>query len=398
MSESGRRVEPVAIVGIGCRLPGGANDPESFWSLLVESRSGISQVPADRWNLDRFYHPDPAAAGGMVMQRGGFVDHLADFDAGFWGISPREAVRMDPQQRWLLEVAWEAIEDAGVAPSQLRGRRIGVFVGISGNDYGGLQLRSTEDVDAYTNSGSTASIASNRISYLLDLKGPSVSLDTACSSSLVAVSAACESIWSGQSAGALAGGVNALISPQTSVGFSKASMISPTGQCFAFDARANGFVRAEGAALVYLKPLSAALADGDRIYAVVRGAAVNQDGHTSSMTVPSVDGQAAMLEDAYPTAVSCPRASSTSRRTAPERRWAIQSKRRPSAGFSAAARTNPLSDRIGEDEHRASGVGFRNRRADQGRSRAAPPDHSGDTQSRDIRIRPFRFTTFVWKS
>ena len=298
MSES-RHVEPVAIVGIGCRFPGGVTDPRSFWSLLMDRRSGIVDVPADRWNVDRFYHSNPAALGAMVMRRGGFVDNVAMFDAAFWGISPREAVRMDPQQRWLLEVAWEAIEDAGRAPSRLRGHRIGVFIGISGNDYGGLQLRSTEDVDAYTNSGSTASIAANRVSYLLDLRGPSVSLDTACSSSLVAVAAACDSMWSGGCEGALAGGVNALISPQTSVGFSKASMISPSGDCFAFDARANGFVRAEGAGVVYLKPLGAALAAGDRIYAVVRSAVVNQDGHTSSMTVPGLDGQTAMLEEAY---------------------------------------------------------------------------------------------------
>ena len=300
MSESGRRnVEPVAIVGIGCRFPGGADDVASFWSLLMEGRSGIREVPPNRWNVERYYDPDLAAAGAMVMTRGGFVDNLDTFDAAFWGISPREAVRMDPQQRWLLEVAWEAIEDAGVAPSRLRGRRVGVFVGISGNDYGGMQLRSPDEIDAYTNSGNTASIASNRISYMLDLRGPSLSIDTACSSSLVAVAAACENIWSGHCEGALAGGVNALIGPQTTIGFSKASMISPTGHCFAFDARANGFVRAEGAALVYLKPLAAAVAAGDRIYAAIRAVVVNQDGHTSSMTVPGLEGQSSMLEEAY---------------------------------------------------------------------------------------------------
>ena len=292
-------MEPLAIVGIGCRFPGGADDPEQFWSLLVERRSGIRDVPANRWDLERFYHADPAAAGAMVMRRGGFIDNLDGFDPAFWGISPREALRMDPQQRWLLEVAWEAIEDAGVPPATLRGRNVGVFVGISGNDYGGLQLRSTEDVDAYTNSGSTASIASNRVSYMLDLTGPSVSLDTACSSALVAVGAACDSIWAGHCEAALAGGVNALISPQTSVGFSKAAMVSPTGQCFAFDARANGFVRAEGAGVIYVKRLSDARASGQRIYALIRAVAVNQDGHTSSMTVPGIEGQSAMLEQAY---------------------------------------------------------------------------------------------------
>ena len=294
-----RENPPVAIVGIGCRFPGDANDPESFWRLLVEGRSGIREVPPNRWSLQRYYHPDPSAVGAMVTKWGGFVDGLDTFDAHFWSVSPREAMRMDPQQRWLLEVAWEAIEDGGVAPSRLRGENVGVFVGISANDYGGLQLPNLDAVDAYTNSGSTLSIASNRISYMLDLKGPSMSIDTACSSSAVAVWLACQSIWAGQCGAALVGGVNAVITPHTTVGFSKAAMVSRSGQCFAFDARANGYVRGEGAGVVYLKPLASALADGDRVYAVIRGGAVNQDGHTSSMTVPSVDGQAAMLREAY---------------------------------------------------------------------------------------------------
>ncbi len=206
---------------------------------------------------------------------------------------------MDPQQRWLLQTAWEAIEDSRTAPSKLRGEEIGVFVGIAGNDFGGIQLPYHEIVDAYSNSGSTFSIASNRISYLLDLTGPSLSVDTACSSSLVAVWLACESIWNGRCRGALAGGVNALIAPHASIGFSRASMLSRSGQCYAFDARANGYVRGEGAGMVYLKRLADARRAGDRIYAVIRGAAANQDGHTSSMTVPGIDGQSAMLRKAY---------------------------------------------------------------------------------------------------
>src|SRR5262245_42841048 len=297
---------PVAIVGIGCRFPGGVHDPASFWKLLEEGRSAIREVPPDRWNLTRYHDATGRSAGTMVSRWGGFIETLKEFDARFWGITPREAVRMDPQQRWLLEVAWEAIEDGGTPPSRLRGAPVGVFVGISGNDYGGLQLSDADHVDAYTNSGNTASIASNRVSYLLDLHGPSVSVDTACSSSLVAVWMACQHIWSGACTSALAGGVNALISPQVSVGFSAASMLSPDGRCFAFDARANGYVRAEGAGILFLKPLSQALSDGDRVYAVIRGAAVNQDGHTSSMTVPSVDGQAAMLDAAYEMAGICP--------------------------------------------------------------------------------------------
>jgi thioester reductase-like protein len=291
--------EPLALVGIGCRFPGGGRDAESFWNLMASGTSAISEVPADRWNADRFYHPDPLASERMVTKWGGFVDHLKNFDAAFWGISPREAMRMDPQQRWLLEAAWEAIEDAGIPPASLRGTTTGVFVGISAADYLTLQLSDKNHIDVHTNSGGTLSIAANRVSYMLDLRGPSVSVDTACSSALVAVSFACRAIWSGECEGALAGGANALISPNSSIGFSKAGMLSPSGQCFAFDERANGYVRGEGAGLVYLKPLSQAQRDGDRIYAVIRSAVVNSDGHTSSMTVPGVESQAAMLRQAY---------------------------------------------------------------------------------------------------
>ncbi len=290
---------PLAVVGIGCRFPGGVVDAASFWELLIEGRSGIVEVPEDRWNRDRYYHPDRSVPGRMVTQWGGFVDHLDRFDPQFWGISPREAVRMDPQQRWLLEVSWEAIEDAGISPSALRGRSVGVFVGIAGNDYAGLQMPNHAGMDVHTNSGCTLSIASNRISYLLDLKGPSMSVDTACSSALVAMSQACQSIWAGDCDAALTGGVNAIITPHATIGFSKASMLSPDGQCFAFDQRANGYVRGEGAAMVLIKRLDDAIKAGDPIYAVIRAAVVNQDGHTSSMTVPGVEGQSAMLRRAY---------------------------------------------------------------------------------------------------
>ncbi len=290
---------PIAIVGIGCRLPGNVVDPESFWQLLCSGRSGVREVPEDRWSNQRFFHPDPECLDSIITKWGGFIQDLDKFDARFWGVSPREAMRMDPQQRLLLEVAWEALEDGGTPPSKLRGQDVGVFVGISANDYGCLQVPYHEIVDAYTNSGNTASIASNRISYMLDLKGPSLSVDTACSSSLVAVWLACESMWSGRCSASLVGGVNALITPHASVGFSRASMLSRSGQCYAFDARANGYVRGEGVGVIYLKPLPQALADRDQIYAVIRAAAANQDGHTSSMTVPGVEGQSAMLRKAY---------------------------------------------------------------------------------------------------
>ncbi len=290
---------PLALVGIGCRFPGGVTDATSFWELLVQGRSGIVEVPEDRWNRDRFYHPDRSIPGRMITKWGGFLGRLDQFDPQFWGISPREAARMDPQHRWLLEVAWEAIEDAGIAPRQLRGESVGVFVGIAGNDYAGIQMPNHAGTDVHTNSGCAQSIASNRISYLLDFKGPSVSVDTACSSALVAMSQACHSIWDGQCSAALTGGVNAIISPHATIGFSKATMLSPSGQCYAFDARANGYVRGEGAAMVLIKPLSDAIENGDPIYAVIRSAVVNQDGHTSSMTVPGVEGQSAMLRKAY---------------------------------------------------------------------------------------------------
>ncbi len=291
--------ESFAIVGIGCRFPGACNDVTSFWALLTEGRSGVCEVPSDRWDRDRFYHPAGIVPGTMVTKWGGFVGNLDQFDAGFWGVSPREAMRMDPQQRWLLEVAWEALEDAGAVPRSLRGKPVGVFIGIAGNDYAGLQMPNVPHSDVHTISGCTLSISANRISYMLDLRGPSLSIDTACSSSLVALWSACQSISSGSCSSALVCGVNAIITPEATIGFSKASMLSPSGHCFAFDSRANGYVRGEGAGAIYIKPLSQAVSDGDRVYAVIRSAVSNQDGHTSSMTVPSTDGQAALLRKAY---------------------------------------------------------------------------------------------------
>ena len=291
--------EPLAIVGIGCRFPGKANSPESFWDLLIEGKSGIEEVPDDRWDVDRYYHADSSVPIKMITKWGGFIEDVDKFDASFFGISPREAQRMDPQQRWLLELTWEAFEDAGEKPMNWRGSATGVYVGISSNEYGSIQMMGESDIDVHTNSGSTLSIASNRISYLYDLKGPSISVDTACSSALVAVNLACKSIWSGECDAAFAGGVNALLMPDSSIGFSKASMLSPSGQCFAFDARANGYVRGEGAGMILIKPLARAHKDGDRIYATIRAAVVNQDGNTSSMTVPGKESQAAMLRQAY---------------------------------------------------------------------------------------------------
>ncbi|HYH79591.1 MAG TPA: beta-ketoacyl synthase N-terminal-like domain-containing protein, partial [Longimicrobium sp.] len=298
--------EPVAIVGVGCRFPG-ADGPEAFWRLLEDGVDAVREVPADRWDLDRLYDPDPAVPGKMTTRWGGFLDAVDRFDAEFFSISPREAARMDPQQRLLLEVAWEALEDAGIDPGRLAGSQTGVFVGISGSDYGQRQFTDPALSDAYAGTGGALSIAANRISYVLDLRGPSLAVDTACSSSLVALHLAVRALRAGDCDTAIVGGANLLLSPQITVNFSKAGFMSPDGRCRAFDARANGYVRGEGAGAVVLKPLSRALADGDPVYAVVRGTAVNQDGRSNGLTAPNGQAQAAVLRAAWAAAGADPR-------------------------------------------------------------------------------------------
>lgn len=289
-----------AIVGIGCRFPGHANTPEQFWSLLSTGTDAISEIPAGRFDLADLYDPDPGRPGKLYTRWGGFADAVDSFDPEFFGISPREAVRIDPQQRMLLEVVWEALEDAGIPADRLAGSRTGVFIGISTHDYGDRQVNPSlrHLLDSHCSTGTALSIAANRVSYVYDLRGPSLAVDTACSSSLTAVHLACRSLAEGECDLAIAGGVNAFLNPETAIGFCKASMLSPDGRCKAFDARANGFVRGEGAGVVVLKPLDRALADHDRIYAVVRGSSVNQDGRTVGMTVPSLDAQEALMREA----------------------------------------------------------------------------------------------------
>src|SRR5579875_2453210 len=271
--------EPLAIIGIGCRFPGNANDPTAFWNLLAGGVDAITEVPPERWSKKSFYDPQMGKPGKSHVCRGGFIEGIDHFDAAFFGISPREAARMDPQQRLLLETAWEALEDGGQVLERLSGSKTAVYVGISSWDYSIAQmdLRDRAFIDTYTNTGGSLSIAANRISYCFDLRGPSVAVDTACSSALVAVHLACKSIWEEGCPLALAGGVNALLLPDWYVGFCRLGMLSPDGRCHAFDAAANGFVRGEGAGMIVLKPLARALADNDRIYAVIRGTAVNQD-------------------------------------------------------------------------------------------------------------------------
>jgi acyl transferase domain-containing protein/acyl carrier protein len=293
-----RRDEPIAVIGIGCRFPG-APDPEAFWRLLCEEASAIREVPADRWDWRAFTSPDASAPGKMTSNLGGFLDRIDAFDHAFFGISPREAARMDPQQRLLLEVAWEALEDAGIPADRLSGSKTGVFVGVLTSDYADMALASPRHIDAYSGTGSLACVAANRISYAFDFAGPSMAIDAACSSSLVAVHAACESIRRGECEAALAGGVNVIALPTHALVMTKAGALSPDGRCYSFDARANGYVRGEGTGVVVLKALSKALADGDPIYAVIRGSAVNHGGRSNGLTAPRQRAQEELLREAY---------------------------------------------------------------------------------------------------
>ncbi|MGV3531995.1 MAG: beta-ketoacyl synthase N-terminal-like domain-containing protein, partial [Chthoniobacteraceae bacterium] len=276
------------------------NDTESFWKLLVEGREAVGEVPADRWNVDRFYDAEPGLAGKSIARRGGFVDGIDQFDPQFFGISPREAPYVDPQQRLLLETAWEAMEDGGLILDLEKGTDVAVYVGISHNDYQIIQGTpyDSSGISPHSPTGSAHSIAANRISYCFNLRGPSVAMDTACSSALTAVHSACEHIWTGRGDVALAGGVTVMITPGGFIGFSQASMLSPEGRCKAFDASADGFVRGEGAGMVLLKRLSKAIEDGDTIQGVIVGTALNQDGHTNGISLPSPDAQAQLVREA----------------------------------------------------------------------------------------------------
>ncbi|WP_410573717.1 beta-ketoacyl synthase N-terminal-like domain-containing protein [Amycolatopsis sp. cmx-4-61] len=289
--------EPIAVMGLGCRLPGGIESPEAFWRFLDSGGDAIGAVPEGRWET---FAPAEDLAG--VPSRGGFLDDVAGFDAEFFGITPREAAAMDPQQRILLEVAWAALEHAGIPPSSLRGSRTGVFVGLSATEYGSLTMTDVAGVDVWAGTGAAASIAANRLSYLLDLRGPSLTLDSACSSSLVAVHQAVQSLRRGESETALAAGVNVLLSPGITAGFHRAGVLAADGRCKPFAAAADGIARGEGCGVVVLKPLRAARRAGDRVLAVLRGSAVNSDGRSNGLTAPNPDAQVALLRDAYATA------------------------------------------------------------------------------------------------
>jgi amino acid adenylation domain-containing protein len=294
------RTEPIAIVGLSCRFPGGASSPDAYWRVLAGGIDAITEVPPERWDLARVYDPDPATPGKMYTRHGGFLSDVGGFDAWFFRISPREATSLDPQQRLLLEVAWEALEDAGIPADRLSGTPTGVFVGMTTNDYAQLLLRGGEarPLDAFFFTGNPANAAAGRLAYTFGFQGPALAIDTACSSSLVAVHQACASLRAGECRTALAGGVNLVLAPEVTIAVCRTRALSPDGRCKTFDARANGFVRSEGCGLVVLKRLSDALADQDPIRAVIRGSAINQDGATSGFTVPNGPAQQAVIRAA----------------------------------------------------------------------------------------------------
>ena len=291
--------EPIAVIGMGCRFAGGISGPEALWQFLCEGKSAVGEVPPDRWAPFDDGSPEVAATLARTTRFGSFMDNIDAFDAEFFDISTREAVKMDPQQRMLLEVAWEALEHAGIPPSSLRRSQTGVFAGACYTDYGCLAALDLTNVDAWSNPGGALSIVANRLSYFLDLRGPSVTVDTACSSSIVALHLACQSLRIGDSDVAFAAGVNLMLAPAVVRAFDQTGALSPTGACHAFDAEADGFVRGEGCGVVVLKRLSDAVRDGDRLLAVVRGSAVNQDGRSNGLLAPNPAAQMAVLRAAY---------------------------------------------------------------------------------------------------
>ena len=295
-----RRHEPIAVIGMGCRFPGEADTPEAFWSLLERGDDAVTEVPPERWSLEKTFDPDPDRPGKSYTKWGAFLNGIDRFDAGFFGNSPREAIAMDPQHRLLLEVAWEALEHAAIAPPSLARSRSGVFIGMTGTDYADLQLKANriEELDAYFGTGISHSIAAGRLAYTFDFQGPAIAFDTACSSSLVATHAACQALRAGECDLALGGGVNLMLSPDGHISTSRARMMSFEGRCKTFDAAADGYVRAEGCALLVLKRLSDAQADGDRVLAVIRGTAINQDGRSNGLTAPSAAAQESVIRAA----------------------------------------------------------------------------------------------------
>src|SRR6478752_6288671 len=288
----------IAIVGASCRFPG-APSLEAFWELLISGTDAISEVDAGRWSTRFYYHPTYGEPGKSYTWSAGLIPDVDRFEPAFFGISPREAAQMDPQQRLLLELVWHATEDAGIPASKLAGNATGVYIGGSSTDYRDLRLGDPASGDSYFMTGGTLSILANRVSYVFDLHGPSLTIDTACSSSLVALHHACEAIRDGRIETAIVGGINLLLSPYPFLGFCRASMLSRRGRCFAFDERADGYVRGEGGGAMILKKLARALADGDRVRAVILGTGTNSDGRTIGLSLPSEAAQTALIRTVY---------------------------------------------------------------------------------------------------
>ena len=348
------RSEPIAIVGMGCRFPGGGSDPASYWRMLEAGTDAIREVPADRWDWKRFFDADPAAPGKITTRWGGFLDAIDGFDAAFFGIAPREALHMDPQQRLFLEVVYEALEDAGLTRERLAGSRAGVFAASYHSDYAQMIYSARPMIGAHTVTGAAHSVLANRLSYLLDLRGPSVSIDTACSSSLVALHLACQSLRQGECDLAIAGGVSLMITPELSIALSKWGFLAEDGRCKTFDVRANGFVRGEGCGAVVLNRLGDALADGDTVLALVRGTAVNQDGRTNVMTAPSGLAQQAVVREALANA-ALSSARHLVHRSPRHRHGAGRPDRvgGTGRGRGRAPDRTPRHARFGQDQHRA---------------------------------------------
>jgi acyl transferase domain-containing protein len=294
----GRRQEPVAILGAGLRLPRNLSDQNAFWRLLAAGQNAVTEIPRDRWDANAYHDPNPDRLGKMNARHGAFLEQVNEFDAAFFGISAHEAKIMDPQQRILLEVCWEALENAAIAPSSLAGTAAGVWIGISNSDHWRAVLSDVEAIDRFAVTGNAVGEAAGRLSWMLDTRGPSQVVDTGSSSSLVAVHMACESLRRGESTVALAGGVNLILTPELNIGLSKLHMLAPDGLAKPFDSQANGSVRGEGCVVFALRLLSRALADNDRILAVIRGSAANQNGRTTGWAVPNARAQAALIRRA----------------------------------------------------------------------------------------------------